>query len=75
MDGSSHILRRFDPQDTCFRVVDLCQGFHQIPLVEESRDIFMVTLLSGKFCYTFRPQGCSVSSDFFYIFINKHIHG
>ena len=40
MDGSSHILRRLDPQDTCFGVVDLFQGFHQIPLAKESRDLF-----------------------------------
>ena len=64
MDGAFHNLRRLNPQDTCFIVVDLCQGFHQIPLAEENRDLFKIVLSYAKFCYTCLPQGCLVSSDF-----------
>ena len=38
MDGSSHILRRLEPDETCFAVVNLVQGFHQILLYPDSRD-------------------------------------
>ena len=67
MDGAFHNLRRLNPQNTCFSVVDLCQGFHQIPLAEENRDLFKKILSYAKFCYTCLPQGCLVSSDFFNI--------
>ena len=61
MDGSSHILRRLEPLEVCFWVVDLCQGFHQIPLT----DLFTIILPSGKYWYTCMPQGCMAYSDFF----------
>ena len=73
MDGASNILMRLDPQDTCFAMVDLCQGFYQIPLARESKDLFSIVLLAGKFRYTCMPQGCSASSDFFKIFTDPEI--
>ena len=48
MDGSLHILRRLNPQETCFGVLDLVQGFHQIPLHEDSRDLVTIVLPQGK---------------------------
>ena len=43
LDGSSLILRRLDPEGTCFPVVDMVQGFHQIPLHEDSRELMSST--------------------------------
>ena len=39
IDGSSHILRRLEPDETCFAVVNLVQGSHQTPLYPVSRDL------------------------------------
>ena len=61
------------PQGNLFAVVDLCQGFHQISLAEESRDLFSIVFPTGKFRYTSLSQGCSVSSDFFNIFTDAEI--
>ena len=43
LDRSSHILRRLDPEGTCFAVVDMVQGFHQIPLHDDSRELMSST--------------------------------
>ena len=42
MDGSSHILMRLETSETCFAVIDLVQGVHQIPLAPESRDLVTI---------------------------------
>ena len=39
MDGSSNFMSRLEQGDVCFRVFDLVQGFHQVPVNEDSRDL------------------------------------
>ena len=73
LDGSSHILRRLDPDDTYFSVMDLTSGYHQVPLHPDSRDLFTVILPAGKFRFTVMPQGCTVSSDYFNLLTDEDI--
>ena len=61
---TGHILRRLEPDGTCFAVVDLVQGFHQIPLHPDSRDLMTIILPQGKFRFTCLPHGLSFSSEF-----------
>ena len=67
LDGSSHISRRLNPQETCFAVLDFVQGFHQIPLHEDSRDLMTIVLPQGKFCLNASPKDV-LSVPFFKIF-------
>ena len=39
MDTSSKILNSLNPDDVCYGVIDLVQGFHQVPVHEDSRDL------------------------------------
>ena len=64
MDGSSHILRRLDSDDVCFGVLDLTQGYHQVGVHQNSRDLLSIILPQGKFRYTCLAQGLNVSSDY-----------
>ena len=56
MDGAFHNLRRLNPQNTCFSVVDLCQGFHQIRLAEENRDLFKKSCPTQNFVIPVCPR-------------------
>ena len=56
---------RLEPGDVCFRVIDLVQGFHQVPVHEDSRDLLTIILPQGKYRFTFLPQGLVCSTDFF----------
>ncbi|MEL6804493.1 MAG: hypothetical protein AAFO91_12020, partial [Bacteroidota bacterium] len=49
MDGSSHILKRLEAEDTCFGVIDLTQGYHQVGVAESSRDLLSIILPQGKY--------------------------
>ena len=60
MDESSHILRRLEPEDVCFGVIDLTQGYHQVGMAEESRDLLSIILPQGKFRFTCLAQGLNV---------------
>ena len=75
LDGSSHILKRLQHDETMFCSVDMSSGYHQVNLQEDSRDIFTIVLPAGKFCYCVLPQGASVSSDFFNIYMEQEIRG
>lgn len=75
MDGASHILKRLEPDETFFGVLDLSSGYHQVAIHEDSRDYFTIILPNGKFRYTVMPQGCSVSSDFFNLLTDPEIRG
>ena len=46
MDGSSNFMSRLEQGDVCFRVFDLVQGFHQVPVHEDSRDLLMIRQVS-----------------------------
>ena len=52
MDGSSHILKRLEAEDTCFGVIDLTQGYNQCTVAESSRDLLSIILPQGKYRYT-----------------------
>ena len=44
LEGSSGILKRLNPKHKYFVAVDMSSGFSQIPLAEESRNLFTVML-------------------------------
>ena len=52
MDTSKRILERLDPEEVCYGVIDLVQGFHQIPVAEESKDLLTIVLPQGKFRFS-----------------------
>ena len=63
LDGSSHIFKRLQSDETWFCGVNMSSGYHHVNLHEESRDTFTIVLPAGKFRYCVLPQGASVSSD------------
>ena len=65
LEGSWGILRRLDPQDKYFAAVDFSSGFSQLPLAEESRNLFNIILPWGKYRYCVLPQGLNVSPELF----------
>ena len=65
LEGSWGILRRLDHQDKYFAAVDFSSGFGQLPLAEESRDLFNIILPWGKYRYCVLPQGLNVSPELF----------
>ena len=73
MDGSSQILRRLEPGDVCFRVIDLVQGFHQVPVHPDSWDLLTIILPQGKYLFTCLPQGLASSTDFFNLLTDPEI--
>ena len=75
LDGSSHILKRLEPDETMFASVDMSSGYHQVAIHEDSQDIFSIILPTGKFHYCTLPQGASVSSDYFNICTDDNIRG
>ena len=64
LDGSSHILRRLEPDEVSFRAIDLSTGYDQVTIHADSRDLFTIILPTGKYWYTTLPQGASFSSDY-----------
>ena len=46
--GSSHILKRLNPEDKYYAVCDLNMGYYQLELHPESRDLFTIVLPRGK---------------------------
>ena len=73
LEGSWGILRRLDPRDKYFAAVDFSSGFSQLPLDEESRDLFNIILPWGKYRYCVLPQGLNVSPEIFDIKTSKDI--
>ena len=73
LDGSSHILKRLQSDETWFCSVDMSSGYSQVNLHEDSRDTFCIVLPAGKFRYCVLPQGASVSSDYFNIFTDPEL--
>ena len=70
MDTSSKILNSLNHDDVCYGVIDLVQGFQQIPVHKDSRDLLTVILPQGKYRFTCLPQGLVCSTDYF----NLHTH-
>ena len=73
LEGSWNILRRLDPRDKFFACVDFSSGFSQLPLDEESRDLFNIILPWGKYRYCVLPQGTCVSPAIFNINTSENI--
>ena len=48
-----------------FSALDLCSGYHQIPLAEESRDILVMGNEFGQYAWRVMPQGVSNAPPFF----------
>ena len=65
MDTSKKILESLNPEEVCYGVIDLVQGFHQIPVHEDSRDLLTVVLPQGKYRFKSLPQGLVCSTDYF----------
>ena len=61
LDGSSHILKRLDPDDKYYIVCDLSMGYHQLEVDPELRDIFAIVLPRGKFRALAQAQIYSIS--------------
>ena len=73
LDGSSHILKRLEPEETVFASVDMSSGYHQVTIDEDSCDIFTIILPAGKFRYCTLPKVASVSSDYLNICTDDEI--
>ena len=65
LDGSSHILKRLEPDENLFGSIDLSSGYHQVTIHPDSKDLFTIILLTGRYRYMILPQGASISSDYF----------
>ena len=61
LDSSSSILKRLNPGDRFFAAIDMSSGYSQIPLDEDSRNMFTIILPQGKYRFCVLPQGLSVS--------------
>ena len=73
MDGSSDILWHLEPWNVYFGVIDLVQGFHQVPVDPASRDLLTIILPQGKYRITCLPQGLACSTDFFNLLTDPEI--
>ena len=58
-----------------FGVIYLVQGFHQVPLTPESRNLVTIILPQGKFRFTCLPLGLSVSTDYSNLMTDLQIRG
>ena len=65
LEGSAGILKRLNVKHRYFAAVDFSSGFSQIPLAEESRNLFTVILPWRKYHYKVLPQGLNVSPELF----------
>ena len=63
--STQEILAGLDPESCVFAKLDATQGYHQIPLEEESSKLTTFPLPSGRFRYLRAPMGLSCSSDEF----------
>ena len=65
LENASGILKRLNPRHRYFGAIDFTSGYSQIPLDEESRDLFTIITPYGKFRPTVLPQGTSISPEEF----------
>ena len=59
------VRKSLNPEDRCFLKVDLCEGYHQVAIREEDRDLTATLLPWGKYRYRCLPMGLSPSGDNF----------
>ena len=65
LENAWGILKRLNPRHRFFAAIDFTSGYSQIPLAEESRDLFTIITPYGKFRPTVLPQGTSISPEIF----------
>ena len=73
--SAQEILLGIDPDSTVFAKLDATQGYHQLPLDEESSKLTTLLLPSGRFRFLRAPMGLSCSSDEFCCRSDKIIEG
>ena len=56
-DGSSHILKVLEPEETMFSSVDMSSGYHQVELDEETSEMCAFSTRKGQYQYTKLPMG------------------
>ena len=49
--SADKVRKSLDPSDCCFLKVDLVEGYHQVEIREEDRDLTTTILPWGKFRY------------------------
>ena len=73
--STQEILSGIDPNSKVFAKLDATQGYHQVPLDEESSKLTTFLLPSGHFRFLRAPMGLSCSSDEFCRRSDKVIEG
>ena len=73
--STQEILSGIDPTSKVFAKLDATQGYHQVPLDEESSKLTTFLLPSGRFRFLRAPMGLSCSSDEFCRRSDKVIEG
>ena len=73
--SAREIVMDIEPEATVFATLDAVQGYHQIELDEDSRDLTTFLLPWGKLRYKRCPMGLSASSDVFCEESDKVIRG
>ena len=73
--SAQEILSGIDPDSTVLAKLDVTQGYHQVPLDEESSKLTTFLLPSGRFRFLRAPMGLSCSSDEFCRLSDKIIEG
>ena len=73
--STQEILAGIEPDSKVFAKLDATQGYHQVPLDEESSKLTTCLLPSGRFRFLRAPMGLSCSSDEFCRRSDKIIEG
>ena len=73
--STQEILSGIDPDYKVFAKLDATQGYHQVPLDEDSSKLTTFLLPSGRFRFLRAPMGLSCSSDEFCRRSDKVIEG
>ena len=71
----SEIMMSVNPASKYFVKLDLLQGYHQIPLTDKSKNLFVFALEDGLYRYTRAPMGYTGSSHYFNKVIQKLMEG
>ena len=73
--SAQEIIAGIDPNSKVFAKLDATQGYHQVPLEEESSKLTTFLLPSGRFRFLRAPMGLSCSRDEFCRCSDKIIEG
>ena len=73
--STQEILSSIDPDSKVFAKLDATQGYHQVPLENESSKLTTFLLPSGRFRFLRAPMGLSCSSDEFCRRSDKVVEG